>query len=84
VTRLCGWQDYKFKWPVEEVLWARMPLQRFLLLFKCLLEETEELQNASNRITTVNVSLQIHYLLSSSRQKPYCQSAHEVGFNKMK
>jgi len=45
VTRLCGWQDYKFKWPVEAVLWAKMPLQRFMLLFKCLLEETEEIQN---------------------------------------
>jgi len=78
VTRLRGWQGYKFKWPVEAVLWAKMSLQRFTLLFKCLLEEIEEIQNAIISITTINVSLQIHYLLSSSRQTPYCQSAHEV------
>jgi len=53
VTRLCGWQDYKFKWPVEAVLWAKMPLQRFMLLFECLLEETEEIQGANIIITTV-------------------------------
>jgi len=55
-----------------------MLLQKFMLLFKRLLEETEEIQNASISMTTVNVSLQIHYLLSSSRQTPYCHSAHEV------
>jgi len=45
-----------------------MLLQKFMLLFKCLLEETEEIQNASISMTTVNVSLQIHYLLSSAHE----------------
>jgi hypothetical protein len=54
----------------------------FMLLFKLFTRgETEEIQNASISVTIVNVNLQIHYLLSSSRQIPSCQSAHEFSVN---